>query len=77
MRKQKLTLEAVALRDGAPASLKNFSIEQAAALLGVGRTYLYGLISERKIKTVRLGRRRLIPGLALQEYMTELAKTAA
>ncbi len=77
MRKQVLSAEAVAARDAAPDSSKNFTVEQAAALLGVGRAFTFELIRQRKLKSVKLGRRRLIPGPILERYIADLAKQAA
>ena len=36
------------------------SIPDAAKALGVGRSKLYELISERRLETVTIGRRRLV-----------------
>jgi excisionase family DNA binding protein len=37
-----------------------FSIEQAAKLLSIGRSKTYQLISEGRLLTVNIGRRRLV-----------------
>lgn len=36
------------------------SISDAAAMLSIGRSKMYGLISEGKVATVSIGRRRLV-----------------
>jgi excisionase family DNA binding protein len=36
------------------------SIPEAARALGLGRSKIYDLISEQKLETVRIGRRRLV-----------------
>ncbi len=77
MRKQVISPEAVAARDVAPAALKNYSVEQAAAQLGVGRAFVFELIRQRKLKSVKLGRRRLVPGPVLERFVADLAKQAA
>ena len=36
------------------------SVKEAAALMGVGRTFTYDLIKQGRLETVKLGRRTLI-----------------
>ena len=43
------------------------SIEQAARALGVGRTALYSEIGAGRVRSVKVGRRRLIPSSAITE----------
>jgi excisionase family DNA binding protein len=43
------------------------SIEQAAQALGIGRTALYSEIWAGRIRSVKVGRRRLIPSSAISE----------
>ena len=43
------------------------SIEQAARALGIGRTALYSEISARRIRSVKVGRRRLVPASVISE----------
>jgi excisionase family DNA binding protein len=43
------------------------SIEQAARALGVGRTALYSEIGAGRIRSVKVGRRRLVPSSAISE----------
>jgi len=38
-----------------------FSIDATAERLGIGRTFVYALIKEGKLASVKLGRRRLVP----------------
>lgn len=45
------------------------SIPDAADALGIGRSMLYGEISANRIRTIRIGRRRLIPASALADYI--------
>ena len=42
---------------------------EAARMLGVGRTYLYELIQTGELRSVRLGKRRLIPVEAIRECL--------
>ena len=43
------------------------SIEQAARALGIGRTALYSEIGAGRIRSVKVGRRRLVPSSAISE----------
>jgi excisionase family DNA binding protein len=50
-----------------------FSIKQAVYELGISRTAVYELITADKIKTVKIGRRRLIPSDAIEDFIAGLA----
>lgn len=50
------------------------TLPEAAALLAVGRTKLYELVSDGRLPTVRLGRRRLVPASALVALVEELQR---
>ncbi len=43
------------------------SIEEAARVLGIGRTALYSEIGAGRIRSVKVGRRRLIPSSVISE----------
>lgn len=43
-----------------------YSIADARAALGIGRSKVYQLMGEGKISTVRIGRRRLIQGESIR-----------
>ncbi len=43
------------------------SIAQAAQALGIGRTALYSEIAAGRIRSVKVGRRRLVPSSAISE----------
>jgi excisionase family DNA binding protein len=45
-----------------------FSIREAANQLGVGRTLMQELLDSGRIRSVRAGRRRLVPVDALREF---------
>lgn len=47
-------------------------ITEAAEIIGFGRTKLYELVSAGKIESVTVGRRRLVPHAALEEYVEQL-----
>jgi excisionase family DNA binding protein len=46
------------------------SVEEAAAQLGIGRSLAYEAVRTGQIPSVRIGRRLLIPKLALERFMT-------
>lgn len=50
------------------------TVDQAAELLNVGRTTMYGLIANGTVPTVRIGRCRRVAVDALHAYVTELCK---
>ena len=54
-----------------------YSIEEAAAALGVCRETVYRQIKRRKLKVVKLGSRTLVRREALQEMLDGLAAPAA
>lgn len=48
------------------------SIEEAADMLGIGRTVMCDLIRLNRLRTVKIGRRRIVPTESLRTYMREL-----
>lgn len=48
-------------------------INDAARVSGLGRTTIYELIKERKLKSVKVGGRRLVPMAALRELIDNSA----
>ncbi len=53
-----------------PAML--FAITEVADILGIGRTNVYALLKSGKLRSVKIGGRRLIPRTALEQFVTEL-----
>jgi excisionase family DNA binding protein len=49
------------------------TVEEAARLLGVGRTTMFELIGRGDVASVRLGRRRLIARKTLETFVEELS----
>lgn len=45
---------------------------EACAVLGVGRSMLYELIASGELESVSIGRRRLVPHDALEDYVARL-----
>ena len=53
------------------------TIEEAAASLRVSRWSVYNLIRSGQLRTIRIGRRRLVPMNALTECLERLKEMAA
>ena len=49
------------------------TITQVADLLNLGRTKTYELVMSNRIKSVKLGRRRLVPWSNVEKYVSELS----
>ena len=54
-----------------------YSVEEAAELLGIGRTFMFELVATGQVASLKLGKRRKIPRSALDEYVTRLAAEQA
>jgi excisionase family DNA binding protein len=52
-------------------------VASAAGVLGLGRTKLHELIAAGEVRSVKIGRRRLIPMAALDEYVARLQRAAS
>lgn len=48
--------------------------EEAARVLSVGRSTVYDLIRLRLLRSVKIGRSRLIPAVACQELVEQLIR---
>jgi excisionase family DNA binding protein len=51
--------------------------EEAARRLGIGRSAVYDLIRTKKLKTLKIGARRLVPIESLHEVVALLLEEAA
>jgi excisionase family DNA binding protein len=49
-----------------------FRPEDAAPIIGVGRTTLFALMRDGEIESVKVGRRRLIPAESLREFVARV-----
>lgn len=49
------------------------SISDTVTILGVGRTTIYQLIDEGKLRQVKIGRRRLITAQSIADYVAEIS----
>lgn len=54
-----------------------YSVEEAAALLGIGRTYMFELIASGQVRSLKLGKHRRIPRSALDDFIERLANDQA
>ena len=54
-----------------------FTIDEAAAQLRVSRWSVYNLIRSGQLRTIKIGRRRLVPFDALTECLEHLKELAA
>jgi excisionase family DNA binding protein len=58
--------------DGVPTPYL-FSVNEAARLLGIGRTKCFELLGSEELPSVRIGRRRLVHRDAIRDYAARLA----
>jgi excisionase family DNA binding protein len=49
-----------------------YSVEEAASLLGIGRTFMFSLLATGEIDSLKIGRRRKIPRDAIESYIDRL-----
>lgn len=54
-----------------------YSVDEAASALRLSKSLLYELIRSGRLRTVKAGRRRLVPVAALAEYVATLEAGAA
>lgn len=54
-----------------------YSTDDAAAVLGIGRTTLFALIASGEIKTFLIKRRRLVSRAALEAYIAKQERRTA
>jgi excisionase family DNA binding protein len=54
-----------------------YSVDEAADLLGIGRTFMFRLIATGEIDSLKIGRRRMIPSEALERYIERLRSASA
>lgn len=47
------------------------SVVAAARELGIGRTFVFALIKEGRLGSVKLGRRRVVPLAAIQDFLAQ------
>jgi len=49
-----------------------YSVEEAAELLGMGRTFIFQLVASGEIDSIKIGNRRRIPRDAIERYLERL-----
>ena len=59
------------------ARAKAVSVEEAARLLSLSRTALYDLLDSGRLRSVNVGSRRLIPTVALDDFLADHRDTDA
>ena len=55
--------------EAADAPERLHDVGSAAALLGIGRSALYGEMQAGRLRSLAIGRRRLIPASAIADYI--------
>lgn len=53
-----------------------YTVDQTAALLGIGRNHCYEAVKRGQIPSVRIGRRYLVPRAALDLLLSGAGKAA-
>lgn len=53
-----------------------YRVDEAAEALRISRSVIYELIRSGQLRTVKVGRRRLVPVQALDEYVASLGVAA-
>jgi excisionase family DNA binding protein len=65
------------LRDWQPAADapdRLLDVDEAAALLGIGRTFAYRQIAAGRLASLKVGRRRLVPAGAVRDYIDQASR---
>lgn len=61
----------------APTEKLAYTIVEAQYATGLGRTTIYSLVAEKKLRTIKVGNRTLIPADSLRGYLASLEQEAA
>jgi excisionase family DNA binding protein len=54
-----------------PAGSLALSVEEAAESLRLGRTKLFELMADGQLRSIKVGRRRLVPVSALEQFIAQ------
>jgi excisionase family DNA binding protein len=65
--------EEIATARPAMAPERLLDVDEAAAALGVGRSTVYGEIAAGRLRSLHVGRRRLLPASAIAEFIARVA----
>jgi excisionase family DNA binding protein len=49
-----------------------YSVEEAAGMIGIGRTFMFHLLATGEIDSLKIGRRRKVPRDAIDDYIERL-----
>ena len=49
------------------------TINQVAAMLNIGRTKTYEIVRSNRMKSIKVGRRRLVPREAVEKYVADIS----
>ncbi|KAB2341524.1 helix-turn-helix domain-containing protein [Actinomadura rudentiformis] len=60
-----------------PSSARLYRVSETAQLLSLSRSVIYELIRSGRLRSVREGRSRRIPGSAIAEYIALLEREAS
>ncbi|MER7460946.1 helix-turn-helix domain-containing protein [Micromonospora echinaurantiaca] len=60
-----------------PITPRVLRVEEAARALGIGRSLVYDLIRSGRLRSFKVGSRRLIPAAAIDETIATLTEEAA
>ncbi|MCX4470797.1 excisionase family DNA-binding protein [Micromonospora sp. NBC_01655] len=60
-----------------PITPRVLRVDEAARALGIGRSLVYELIRSGRLRSFKVGSRRLIPASAIDEAITTLLEEAA
>ena len=52
-----------------PSSRDLLSVEEAASAMSLGRSFIYELVMRKEIASIKVGRMRRIPIMALQDFV--------
>jgi excisionase family DNA binding protein len=52
-----------------PGPDRLLSVDEACAALGLGRSRVYGEMGAGRLRTIKVGRRRLVPAAAVAEFI--------
>jgi excisionase family DNA binding protein len=63
--------EVAGAADPTPAPARLLDVDEAKALLGIGRTALYAELDAGRLTSLKVGRRRLISAAAIAAYIAD------
>lgn len=48
-----------------------YSIQEVAELLGISKSYAYEMVKLKKIPSIQIGKRRVVPKITLEQWILE------